>query len=185
MGSGHRRLNTVCWEGDVVLPLGHAAVGYLVSALPAFVRDYEPPRGAELLALLVGTQAPDLVDKPLAYFGVIASGRSLAHSLLVAGPLVALGYWLRPRRVPARVAGFFVVGYLAHLPADTYRLLLAGRWSEARFLLWPAFPPLDYPGDDVAPWARLADAYRSLSVRSEFGLVALAGIVGLLHRYRD
>ena len=41
-----------------------------------------------MLALAIGTQLPDLIDKPLTYqFAVLPSGRSLGHSLFFAAVL--------------------------------------------------------------------------------------------------
>lgn len=165
-----------------MLPLGHAAVGYLVGAVPSWLRAYEPPRGWELAALLAGTQAPDLVDKPLAYAGVLPSGRSLAHSLLFVVPLLLALHAVGSRRAPGRSTAFFAVGYLSHLPADAYHSLLAGEWADVGFLLWPAFPAVDYSADSVAPWTRLAHAYLPPSPRPELVVAAAAVSVWVLAR---
>jgi hypothetical protein len=47
-------------------PWGHLAVGYLLSAGAAYLRDHSSPRGLAVVALAAGTQLPDLLDKPLA-----------------------------------------------------------------------------------------------------------------------
>jgi len=63
-------------------PWGHAAVGYLAYSLGYRASDRRLT-GAAVIALGVGTQFPDLIDKPLGWtFGVLPGGRTLAHSLL-------------------------------------------------------------------------------------------------------
>jgi len=87
-------------------------------------------------ATAVGSQFPDLVDKPLAHqFGVLPSGRVFMHSLPFALPIAAgvLAYGQYTER--PRVAGAFVDAYLSHLVGDTYRSVLAGQVPPD--LLWP------------------------------------------------
>lgn len=93
--------------------------------------------------LLLGTQLPDLIDKPLAWFGVLQAARSLGHSLLVAGPLVVLlALWLRRRgRGPAGEA--LVVGFVSHLLGDAASAVTDGV-DRLSFLAWPLLPPLEY-----------------------------------------
>ena len=63
-------------------PWGHLAVGYLVYSGLSRWRFGRLPGSVATLAVALGTQLPDLVDKPLAWtVNVLASGRSLAHSL--------------------------------------------------------------------------------------------------------
>ncbi|ELZ44577.1 putative membrane-bound metal-dependent hydrolase [Halorubrum coriense DSM 10284] len=89
-----------------------------------------------MFVTVVGSQFPDLVDKPLAHqFGVLPSGRVFIHSLPFALPIAGgvLAYGLYTER--PRVAGAFVVAYLSHLLGDTYRRLFAGQIPSD--LLWP------------------------------------------------
>ncbi|MFB6161230.1 MAG: metal-dependent hydrolase [Haloferacaceae archaeon] len=151
-------------------PLGHAAVAYLAYLGVAAVAGRRLPARSALPPLFLASQAPDLVDKPLAYAGVLPSGRSLGHSLLtVALVLVALVAVARSAGVAAgdnphrdwdreflRVGPLAVaVGLVSHLLADAHRALLAGRPDRASFLLWPLASAPAYPNDDVAPWVRL------------------------------
>ncbi|WP_435196345.1 metal-dependent hydrolase [Natronomonas sp. EA1] len=118
-----------------MLPFGHLAVGYLCYSLLSRARG-RVPEAWPAIALAVGTQFPDLVDKPLAWYtAVLPYGRTLAHTLLVAGP-VALGCVLLARRYgPAPLA--FAVGWLSHLAADGVGILLEGELFELRYLVWP------------------------------------------------
>lgn len=136
-----------------MFPWTHAAFGYVLLVLLVFAMGRRVSR-AELVAVVVGTQLPDLVDKPLAWgFAALPSGRSLAHSLLLAVPLVAAVVavaWSR-RHVEAGVA--FGLGYLSHLIGDTYVAVYYWRTEEFTFLLWPVLPP--YPYDEFVDVATL------------------------------
>ena len=58
-------------------PWGHLALGYLLHSPLARARFGRPPTDRATLLLVIGTQLPDLVDKPLAWWlGVLPAGRS-------------------------------------------------------------------------------------------------------------
>jgi len=122
-----------------VLPLEH----FLLAALPlsayAAVRYRRPPRGHTLLLILLATQLPDLVDKPLAWtFGVLPSGRMFAHSLVISVPLLSLACVVAGRRGWGRPAVVFSLAYLSHIAGDFYPILWHG--SDYYFfpnLFWP------------------------------------------------
>lgn len=132
-------------------PLGHAAVGYLCYTLATRGRAGDSPTSAAVVALLVGTQFPDLVDKPLAwYLGVLPAGRSLAHSLVVLGPLCAGCYLLARRHERSELGVAFGVGALSHPLVDA----LPALWTpglDAAFLLYPIVGVETY--EDGAPTA--------------------------------
>jgi hypothetical protein len=118
-------------------PWGHAALAYFAYRTGS-LRGRRAPRSAEAWALGVAALLPDLVDKPLAHgVGVLASGRSLAHSVFVALALSALvaAYVRRRGESPGAVA--FVVGYWSHLVGDGLHALLVGELSGLTFLDWP------------------------------------------------
>ena len=120
-------------------PWGHLAVGYLAYSIYVHARYREPPRDpAGALFLALGTQFPDLVDKPLGWaFGVLPSGTSLAHSLLVAPAVVAL-FWLLARGFGRSTVGnAFGIGYLSHLPGDALYPIMYGRSVAIEPFLWP------------------------------------------------
>jgi membrane-bound metal-dependent hydrolase YbcI (DUF457 family) len=131
-----------------MLPWGHLAVGYLLYSLGVRLRYRQPPPGPAVIALAVGTQAPDLIDKPLAWtFEILPSGRSLGHSLLFAALLGAVVWTLGKRydRRPAALA--FLIGYLTHVIVDVLPAVRAGQWEIVGTLLWPVLPAYVYPGE--------------------------------------
>lgn len=118
-------------------PWGHAAVGYL--AYRAWLaRTGRPIDGLAVVALAVGTQAPDLVDKPLGWYtSVLPAGRSLAHSVLVATVVSAVAWSVVRRADRPVVGGAFALGYWAHLVADSYHAALTGEFGALAFLAYP------------------------------------------------
>ena len=128
-----------------MLPWGHLAVGYVTYSLVERVGRGRAPGGAAVLWLAIGTQFPDLIDKPLAWwFGLIPSGRMVAHSLLVALPVIVVVARYAYRRDRPRDGFAFAIGYVTHLLGDSIGLLLGGAYWRTRFLVWPLVPPIDY-----------------------------------------
>lgn len=131
-----------------MLPWGHAAVGYLCVSLAIRFRHRIPPQGPTAIAVAIGTQLPDLIDKPLAWtFGVIPSGRSLAHSLVFLAGLSVVVWALATRYDRRLEAGAFLGSYLTHVLADVLPAALAGEWAKLGTLLWPITPLYQYPDE--------------------------------------
>ena len=149
-------------------PWGHLAVGYL--ALAGGRRA--PPGGAGTLLLALGTQFPDLVDKPLAWhLGVIPNARSLAHSAIVATLLVTIVWWYAARRDQRPLALAFGVGYASHLTADALYPALAGDVVDLAFLGWPVLPAIEYTGS-TSVTARFAELFATLAAGQVPGTLA-------------
>ena len=126
-------------------PWGHAAVGYLLYTGYTHANDRLPPSGPAAIAVALGTQFPDIVDKPLAWnLGVLPSGRSLAHSLFAAVLVTALVARYANRRGYPRVGLAFGMGYVSHLVTDGIDPLLSGDFSKLTYLGWPLLPTPDY-----------------------------------------
>ena len=121
-------------------PVGHLAVAYLSYRSLQRVRGTGPPAAGATLALAVGSQLPDLVDKPLGWYTtVLPAGRSLLHSLTVLVPLGLLAIALAGavgRPAPAIAA---TVGALSHTFVDTVPVLW-GSGVDPAYLLWPLLP---------------------------------------------
>lgn len=121
-------------------PWGHLAVGYLLYSTLVRARTGRAPSGPAALAVALGTQFPDLIDKPLAWgLGVLPHGRTLAHSLFTATIVVVLGYAYARHRGRAELGVAFGVGYLTHPFADGLLPLVQGHTEYVAYLLWPLF----------------------------------------------
>jgi hypothetical protein len=155
-----------------VWPWEHAALGYLLYSVPArllasgVAARGERPWGerlapAALAALAVGTQAPDLVDKPLAWsVGALPSGTSLAHSVLVALPVTLLAV-VAGRRRDSAAGVAFAVGYWSHLLGDVVYPVAVGGGLAPGAVLWPLVRgPADPP---VGLFARTGDLLGALA----------------------
>lgn len=128
-----------------MMPWGHFAVAYLPYAIYSLLRYRTFPGKRPTLLLLFATQLPDLIDKPLAWsFHLLPSGRSLAHSVLIAVPLVLAVSWLAWIYHCPEVGSLFTLGYLSHLYGDFYQTVLylpPDEWAPyLAGLYWPLLP---------------------------------------------
>ncbi|GGM65115.1 membrane-bound metal-dependent hydrolase YbcI (DUF457 family) [Halarchaeum rubridurum] len=163
-------------------PWAHLGLAYVVYLL---VRPRAWWRADRLTlgALVLGTQLPDLIDKPAAWvFGVLPSGRSLAHSLVFVLPFFLLVAVVCRRRA-RREAGFaFGFGVLSHLALDAVGPFLAGDYGELGFLLWPLTPPPPY--DEPGTLAELLQAALAAQFSRAFALqLAVGGLLGVVFCY--
>lgn len=96
------------------------------------------------MLLLLGTQLPDLIDKPLAWtLPVLPSGRSLGHSLLLLVPLVLIvAVVVRNRDTEWAIA--LAVGALSHTIVDVLPAMIRGEPVYTTSLVWPLLPPPPY-----------------------------------------
>lgn len=171
-------------------PLGHAAVAYLWYT--GYCRaDGRLPKSLAVVALLIGSQFPDLVDKPLSwYLGVLPTGRSLAHSLLVIGPLLAAVLLVANRSRRAECGIAFSIGVLTHLFADSLPALWGG--VDVPYLLWPLLAVEPYESGAPSIIALFTDSLGQPYFLAEFVLAGLAvavwqrdgypGVAELYHR---
>lgn len=129
-----------------MLPPVHLAVGYLCYAAVVRLRGTGVPAGQATIVVVLAAALPDLIDKPLAWLGVVDVGRTLGHSLLFTVPVVAL-VWFLARRADERELGIaFATGSLSHVATDVPWHLLSGEYHELGFLLWPITPMPPYTG---------------------------------------
>lgn len=146
--------------------------------------DTAAGRGGPVVALAVATQLPDLVDKPLSWsLGVLPSGTSLAHSLLVAVPVV-VGVALATRRTRLSAYGVaLAVGWLSHLAGDALYPVLLGGPPAVGALLWPVVPapPGASGGGLLAHARRLFELFLTFlgTPRGRLYLLGEAGLLGL------
>lgn len=156
-------------------PWGHLAVGYLCYSLGVRLWNQRPPAGVAMVPLAIGTQFPDLVDKPLSWtFDILPSGRSLGHSILVA-LVIALTLWYAGRKFDRRTeAVAFFSGYLLHIIADMSPFVVSGEWKKLGSVLWPLVPAYQYPGESDRTIIEFLSAIDLTSVPAEaFVLIIL------------
>jgi membrane-bound metal-dependent hydrolase YbcI (DUF457 family) len=133
-------------------PWEHAAFGYLLCSVAARAAG-RSPRTAAVLGALLGTQLPDLIDKPLAWgLGVFPTGHGAAHSVFAALAVAALAWRARPRdgtRSGPRQAGWLglAIGYWSHLVGDAVDPLRSGGGVAVERLLWPLVTAEPYARD--------------------------------------
>jgi len=95
--------------------------------------------------ILLGSMLPDIIDKPLGIWLHI-SGRALAHTLVFAVVLVAVGFTLFAWR---RSTGLLCLSF-----ASGIHLVLDEMWLTPSTLLWPAYGWSFAPGDSSEWWIR-------------------------------
>lgn len=128
-------------------PWEHAAFGYLLYSGGLHVWRRSGPDGPAALVLLLSTQLPDIVDKPLSWlFGLFPSGFSLAHSVFVAVPLIAAAVIGTRKRGRTELGIAFAVGYGSHLVGDVVGPIRSGASIALSRVLWPlvTHPPYDH-----------------------------------------
>lgn len=162
-------------------PFGHVAVAYLCYTLATRVRFDAPPAAVPVLWLAVGSQFPDLVDKPLAwYLGVLPTGRTLAHSLLVLVPLSMVGLALAGRYDRSEYGVAFVIGALSHAVVDAVPVLWNADASAAH-LLWPVVPVPAYEEGAPSVLGLLQESLSDPYFFAEFVLAGLAVVYWRRH----
>lgn len=119
-------------------PWEHLAFGYFLYSMYTRIRFGQSPTDAPVFALIVATQLPDLVDKPLSWtLAILPTARSLAHSVFVAALVIGLvGVIARNRGVP-EIGEAVAVGYGSHLLGDVLYGVLRGGSPDIAFLFWP------------------------------------------------
>ncbi|WP_338729894.1 metal-dependent hydrolase [Haladaptatus sp. DJG-WS-42] len=155
-------------------PWGHVAVGYLLYSL------YHRSRvaaisGVGVFFVALGTQFPDLIDKPLGWnLGILPSGRSLAHSLITAVVIIAIAVAVARRFSREEVGWAFGLGYLSHLATDGLYPVLEGKVIFLSYLGWPLLPIPPYEHESVSILAHFLSMEWSAYFALELVLTALA-----------
>lgn len=155
-------------------PMGHVAIAYLLYVGSTRLRGTGPAAAGPVLVVCLGGLFPDLVDKPLAwYLGVLPTGRSLAHSLLVLVPLCLLVYSVSRIRDREEYGLAFAVGALTHSLVDAVPVLWNDR-ASASFLLWPYWSVEPYETGVPSPVEMLTAALGQPYFLTELALLAFA-----------
>ena len=162
-------------------PWNHLALGYALYAGYVHLRYRRAPTGPAVIVLVVATQLPDLIDKPLAWvFAVLPSGLALGHSLLFALPVAAGAVLLAHLDGDVDPGEAFAIGYLSHLVGDLIYPFAASGELPVGFLFWPlvSSPRTEAPAL-VPTVARLWSKYVAFLSTPRGGLY-LAAQVGFL-----
>jgi len=158
-------------------PWGHAAVGFLSFVAIASITG-DRRYGLPIVAVLIGSQFPDLIDKPLAWtVPLLPAGRSLAHSLVTTGPVLVVGLLLADRLLVRRthrvaVVGF-ALGHVTHVLGDGLYAFIDGAYGDLSYLVWPVMSLPEY-GTEASFVAHFQQFEPSGTVLFEFALVGLA-----------
>lgn len=158
-------------------PWGHLAVAYLIYSAYTRYGHGRIPRAFPTLALAVGSQLPDLIDKPLGWtLDVLPGGRTLGHSLFFAAVLFAVVYLVARRYDRIEIAAALAIGHLVHLVTDLPADVVTGDFGGAVYLLWPLLEPPEYEAVEgiLAGFLRFSPTPSELI---QFSLLAVAIVV--------
>jgi membrane-bound metal-dependent hydrolase YbcI (DUF457 family) len=111
------------------------------------LRHRHSPRDGPTLLLILGTQLPDLVDKPLNWWFGILDGRGIGHSLFVIVPISVLVVVVADRYDRTAYGAAFSIGLVTHLAGDVLPAAIGGDIWKAGYLLWPLLPAPTYQSD--------------------------------------
>lgn len=167
-------------------PWGHLGFAYLAFVAYTRLDSGRQQTALTLGALALGSQVPDLIDKPLAWtFAILPSGRSLGHSLLtlvlVGLVCVRVAAWYRS----TDVAEAFVFGWLAHLVTDLdpgrLGALLGGDLSQLQWFTYLTWPLLPLPLPEVDGQRSIIEHFATVALDPfgvfQFALLAAAIVV--------
>ncbi len=155
-------------------PMGHVAIAYLLYTVSTRHRFDAAPTAAGAVTVGIGSLFPDLVDKPLAwYVGVLPTGRTLAHSLVVLVPFVLVVYGLARWRGMEEYGFAFGLGAISHAVVDAVPALWMGV-DEATFLLWPLISVERYEEGAPTVLGLLRESLTDPYFLSEFVFLAVA-----------
>jgi len=120
-------------------PWGHLAVAYLAYSGGRRLTGTTPAPLAAI-AVALGSQLPDIVDKPLAWsLGVLPTGRSLMHSAITVTLLTLALAWVARHRDRPEPYYALAVGTWTHILVDALPGL-----EKLSYLAWPLLAQPEY-----------------------------------------
>lgn len=159
---------------SLMWPWEHAAVGYLLYSLWCRMVYREPPSDLPVAAVVIGSQLPDLIDKPLSWgLGVFQTGYALGHSALVTVPVgLAVGIG-SIRTAHHRTVTALLIGYWSHLVGDVVNPLRSGGTVRFDTVLWPVVvgPPYEQDLGLARGLVYVTDLFDSLQTADSLSLV--------------
>ncbi|WP_434530811.1 metal-dependent hydrolase [Haloarcula sp. NS06] len=132
-----------------MLPHAHLAFAYIAFSSYAHSAFRRAPGQREALAILVGSQFSDIIDKPLIFLGEpFVSGRTVAHSVLVVFPAIfILTLICRQYIQDGKIAFAFGLSWILQPFVDASIFIIHGTvardFIEISFLVWPFTIPAD------------------------------------------
>lgn len=155
-------------------PLGHAAVAYLLYSGSTRWRFDRSAESLAVVLVLLGSQVPDLIDKPMSWYGgLLPTGRTLAHSLLFLIPLCLILHLVFRHRSRIELGIAFAIGALSHAIVDAIPTLWDPE-SIPTFLLYPIIAVDPYEEGPPSVVAMLFDQLTSPWFHLEFVLAGAA-----------
>lgn len=119
-------------------PWEHVLFAYIVYSVYRHARWGRGPSGLATVALAIGSLAPDLIDKPLAWeFGLVGSEYAIGHSVFFAVGLCSALFALAASRGRPGPASGFACGYLMHLVGDVVPISIRRGELYVDHLFWP------------------------------------------------
>ena len=127
----------------------------------------------DIRLLMLGSLFPDIIDKPLAYWG-FGGGRSITHTLLVFMVILVTGYYLYLNHKKTWLLAI-AIGVFSHLVLDAM-------WASPPTLFWPLYG-WDFPRSANEPglnqirlWWKTLISDTAVDVTEAIGLIVLLGI---------
>lgn len=161
-------------------PWEHLAFGYVLFSLLVRIGRRRPD-DASVYLLVLFTQFPDLVDKPLAWtFGILRSGLSVGHSVFVALSVSVVALALGHARGRTTAGGAAAVGYLSHLAGDLLYPVLTGGALRFDAVLWPLVTTSSIDGTGFVSRARYLLGNLEVVLAGEYGVLYAGFEVALL-----
>lgn len=124
-----------------MLPPAHLAIGYIAYSLYTHARGRTPDATGPFF-VVIGALAPDIVDKPLQWSGILIDGRTAGHSILIGGSVIfVFSMWLYHRTGDTDSIVALVVSWMLHPVADginyPFQGTVATDFEELSFFVWP------------------------------------------------
>ena len=137
---------------------GHLSVAYLITSRHRTPWSYRVWLATICAPCMLGSLTPDLIDKPLHWFGGVIYGRSIGHALvcwLAISIVVALLQRHQPQPL-RRALTWWLLGVWSHLAIDTINDVLAGvlytRYLFSGWWAWPWRSPDDWEWRIARTW---------------------------------
>lgn len=123
-------------------PIKHVVLSLLPVVCYTLLRDRTVPSGVIVAIGVAGGLVADLIDKPLAWqFGLVPSGRMVAHSIVLSVPVLVVVLAAAVRLDRSSYGVVFAWGHLSHIVADFRSVLVHGTGSYwFPNLFWPLLP---------------------------------------------